>query len=166
MTTWICDWHLKLGGEGKGAVFWDWTLAYGIWFYLSPHSVRTELIPWWCGEKTKISGVQIREAHINNTAASSCLFSVAVHQIMEKEMATHSSILAWRIPWTEEPGGLQSTGSQRVGHDWATSLCFVLLCPDIVLMVWGFQHPEVIGTSPSAGIWTVNPGTIRIALQD
>ena len=33
---------------------------------------------------------------------------------LEKEMATHSSILAWRIPWTEEPGGLQSTGSQRV----------------------------------------------------
>ena len=39
-------------------------------------------------------------------------------------MVTHSSILAWRIPWTEEPGGLQSTGSQRVGHDWATSLHF------------------------------------------
>ena len=36
---------------------------------------------------------------------------------LEKEMATHSSILAWRIPWTEEPSGLQSTGSQRVGHD-------------------------------------------------
>ena len=36
---------------------------------------------------------------------------------LEKEMATHSSILAWRIPWTEEPGGLQSTGSQRVGHN-------------------------------------------------
>ena len=36
---------------------------------------------------------------------------------LEKEMATHCSILAWRIPWTEEPGGLQSTGSQRVGHD-------------------------------------------------
>ena len=35
----------------------------------------------------------------------------------EKEMATHSSILAWRIPWTEEPGGLQSMGSQRVRHD-------------------------------------------------
>ena len=40
---------------------------------------------------------------------------------LEKEMAAHSSILGWRIPWTEEPGGLQSTGSQRVGHDWATS---------------------------------------------
>ena len=36
---------------------------------------------------------------------------------MEKGMATHSSILAWRIPWTEEPGGLQSLGLQRVGHD-------------------------------------------------
>ena len=36
---------------------------------------------------------------------------------LEKEMATHSSILAWRIPWMEEPGGLQSTGSQRVGHN-------------------------------------------------
>ena len=38
-----------------------------------------------------------------------------------EEVATHSSILAWRIPWTEEPGGLQSLGSQRVGHDWVTS---------------------------------------------
>ena len=36
---------------------------------------------------------------------------------LEKEMATHSSVLAWRIPWTEGPGGLQSMGSQRVGHD-------------------------------------------------
>ena len=36
---------------------------------------------------------------------------------LEKEMATHSSTLAWKIPWTEEPGELQSMGSQRVGHD-------------------------------------------------
>ena len=36
---------------------------------------------------------------------------------LKKEMATHSGILAWRIPWTEEPGGLQSLGLQRVGHD-------------------------------------------------
>ena len=40
---------------------------------------------------------------------------------LEKGMATHSSILSWRIPWTEEPGKLQSMGSQRVGHDWATN---------------------------------------------
>ena len=42
--------------------------------------------------------------------------------ILEKEMATHSSTLAWKIWWTEEPGRLQSMGSQRLGHDWATSL--------------------------------------------
>ena len=41
---------------------------------------------------------------------------------LEKEMVTHSSILAWRIPWMKMPGRLQSTGSQRVRHDWATSL--------------------------------------------
>ena len=44
--------------------------------------------------------------------------------IMERAIATHSSTLAWRVPWTEEPGGLQSMGSLRVGHDWATSLSF------------------------------------------
>ena len=36
---------------------------------------------------------------------------------LEKEMATHSSVLAWKIPWTEDPGRLQSMGSQRIGHD-------------------------------------------------
>ena len=45
---------------------------------------------------------------------------------LEKEMATHSSILAWRIPWKEEPCGLQSMGSQRVRHDWATEEHFIL----------------------------------------
>ena len=39
-------------------------------------------------------------------------------QRLEMEMATYSSVLAWRVPWTEEPGGLQSMGSHRVGHDW------------------------------------------------
>ena len=43
--------------------------------------------------------------------------SLDQEDLLEKGMATHSSILAWRIPWTEEPGGLQSMGSQRVGHD-------------------------------------------------
>ena len=41
---------------------------------------------------------------------------------LEEEMATHSSTLAWEISWTEKPGGLQSTGSQRVGHDLSTEL--------------------------------------------
>ena len=54
--------------------------------------------------------------------ALTCLFFFVI-----PPMATHSSILAWRTPWTEEPGGLQSLRSQRVGHDWAISLHFPLL---------------------------------------
>ena len=47
--------------------------------------------------------------------------SLGGEEPLEKEMAIHSSILAWKIPWTEKPGGLQSTGWQRVRHDWATN---------------------------------------------
>ena len=43
---------------------------------------------------------------------------------LEKEMAIHSRTIAWKIPWTEEPGRLQAMGLQRVGHDWTTSLSF------------------------------------------
>ena len=46
--------------------------------------------------------------------------SLGQEESLEKETATHSSNFAWRIPWTEEPGGLQSMGSQRVGHDLGT----------------------------------------------
>ena len=49
-----------------------------------------------------------------------CLFQFGFPQsILEKAMATHSSTLAWKIPWTEEPGRLPSLGSHRVGHDWS-----------------------------------------------
>ena len=50
------------------------------------------------------------------------VWSLGQEDPLEKEMATHSSILAWRILWTEEPGRLQSMGSQRVRHDWATNI--------------------------------------------
>ena len=53
-----------------------------------------------------------------------CLF---LYQYLEKAVATHSSTLAWKIPWTEEPGWLQSMGSRRVGHNWATSLSLFTL---------------------------------------
>ena len=56
------------------------------------------------------------------TEVISCMYTT----LLEKEMATHSSTLAWKIPWIEEPGRLQSTGSERVRHDWATSLSFFL----------------------------------------
>ena len=44
-------------------------------------------------------------------------FNLGLEDPLEEGMATHSSVLAWRLPWTEEPGGLQSMGSQRAGHD-------------------------------------------------
>ena len=67
---------------------------------------------------------------------------------LEEGMATHSSILVWRSPWTEEPSGLQSIGSQRVGHDWATwyhhhkqgTKFFLLsLFPSILLLIMIFK---------------------------
>ena len=73
-------------------------------------------------------------------------------------MAPHSSILAWKIPWMEEPGGLQSTGSLRVRHDWATSLSlFTLmhwrrkwqLAP--VFLAWRIPGLEEPGGLPSMG---------------
>ena len=62
-------------------------------------------------------------------------------------MATHSNILAWRIPWTEEPGGLQFMGPQRVGHDWATNTHThqyqILDAENTVAQFpsWGASHP-------------------------
>ena len=49
------------------------------------------------------------------------MFDPWVGNPMDKGMVSHSSILAWRISWTEKPGGQQSMGSQRVGHDWVTA---------------------------------------------
>ena len=54
--------------------------------------------------------------------------SLGGEDLLEKAMATHSSSLAWKTPWIEEPGRLQSMGLQRVGHDWATSFSFSLSC--------------------------------------
>ena len=54
------------------------------------------------------------------------IWSLCLEDTLEKGMATYSSILAWRIPWTEEPGGLEPMGSQRVGHDWATTTTTIL----------------------------------------
>ena len=49
-----------------------------------------------------------------------CVWSLDQEDPLEKETATHSTIVAWKIPWMEEPGGLQAIGSQRVRHNWVT----------------------------------------------
>ena len=61
---------------------------------------------------------------------------------LEEAMATHSSILAWKIPWTEEPGGLQSMGLQRVGHDLAkTTLLSTRVNSDLARK--GYSGPDL-----------------------
>ena len=69
---------------------------------------------------------------------------------LEEEMAIHSSTMAWKIPWTEEPGRLQSMGLQRVGHDWATSLSlsymciymYMCVCAHVCLLLYKFDKAK------------------------
>ena len=81
------------------------------------------------GKYLYIWGVSLIAQSVNNLPAiqETQIQYLGQEDTLEKEMETHSNILAWRIPWTEELGGLQSMGSQRVKHDWATNMslfCF------------------------------------------
>ena len=94
---------------------------------------NNSLLPWFVGEG---NGSPLQYSRLENPMNREA-WKAAVHGItksqtwlgdftftfhfhaLEKEMATHSSVLAWRIPGTEEPGGLPSMGSHRVGHDWS-----------------------------------------------
>ena len=78
--------------------------------------LKLSLFPWWFQMVKHLSAMQDTQVQ-----------SLGWENPLEKEMATHSSILAWKIPWTVEPGRLLSMGSQRVGHYLATS--FLLLNP-------------------------------------
>ena len=59
----------------------------------------------------------VKNLHANAGTAGDVVQALGREDPLEEEMATHSSILAWEVPWTEEPGGLQSMGSQKVRHD-------------------------------------------------
>ena len=104
--------------------------------YLGLDSTHTwhadEWIMWLCSNKTLffLKWSQIRfDSHIIVCQPLCLMLNLTflmwfIERNLEKEMATHSSTLAWKIPWSEKPGRLQTMGSQRVGHDWATSLHF------------------------------------------
>ena len=84
---------------------------------------QPHLFPWKTdGTQRGITGTILSTCLCHNTNADFCLVAVLcpiLNLLMEKEMATHTSVLAWRIPGTGEPGGLQSMGLHRVGHDWS-----------------------------------------------
>ena len=86
------------------------------------------------------------------------VWSLGWEDPLEEGMATHSSIFAWRIPWTEEPGGLQSMGLQRVGHSWSDLAhthaadghlgCFYFLVGSIVLHFFFFSRLQTFSWFP------------------
>ena len=81
------------------------------------------------------------------------VWSLGGEDPLEKEMATHSSILAWRIPQMEEPAGLQSMGSQRVRHNWVTSLTFHL--PWVLIGMTDAEAEVSILRPPDAKSWLI-----------
>ena len=86
---------------------WPWQITQALFVIL---------LPFW---KTSLV---VQEVKHLPTTQETWVQSLGGDDPLEKEMATYSSILVWKIPWTEKPDRLQSVGSQRVEHDWATSL--------------------------------------------
>ena len=102
---------VRITHQGKKGKNYTWNLGYCYSFR------KEDWLPRWLSGKESACD------------AGDWVWSLGQENRLEKEMATYSSILAWRIPWTQELGGLQSMGSQRVGHNWATtfpSLCKII----------------------------------------
>ena len=137
-------------GEGKGypltPVFW-------------PGEFRGLYSPWSCRESGTTERLSLSQSTgglpggtSGKELACQCrrrketrVWSLGWADLLEDDMATHSSILAWRIPWTEEPGSLQSVGSQRDGHD-CSNLVYARLLTYIALLYSAISekvHPVV-----------------------
>ena len=116
------SWVFTSGGQNIGVSASAWVIPMNIqdWFPLG----LTVLI-------SLLSKGLLQDPQFEciNSSALSFLYGptlIYIHAYCIMEMATHSSTLAWKIPWTEEPGRLQSMGSQRVRHDWVTFFFFLL----------------------------------------
>ena len=109
------------------------------WGYrILPTSVWGVKLIWWVAWASLVAQTVKRLSTMRKTWVR----SLGQEDPLEKEMAPHSSILAWKIPWMEEPGRLQSMGSQRVRHNWVTSLthyCLTGMCCCFHVLVWKLQ---------------------------
>ena len=85
-------------------------------------SLKTQMMEWLCFSYFLLQINQLLRYHSRQLLIGVLSIRTNLIPNLEKAMAPHSSTLAWKIPWMEEPGRLQSMGSRRVGHDWATSL--------------------------------------------
>ena len=84
---------------------------------------------------------------------------------LEKEMAIHSSILAWKIPWTEESEGLKSTGSQRVGHNWACTRTHVILYASLLYAYFLFISPVCLSNATKITLLSFFPKQFCLILE-
>ena len=147
LTHWKRPWfweRLRAGGEGDDRGWdgwmasltrwtwvwvncrsWWWTGRPGVLRFMGSQRVRhdwaTEVRHWKMDAQACPSGSDGNRDAMQETQVQ----SLGWEDPLEKEMATHFSIPAWRIPWTEEPGGLQFMGSPRAGHDWVTNICML-----------------------------------------
>ena len=120
-------------GEGQGSLWCCKESDTAGWMNSNNMSESSSRVLAWCPLGTRLFLLKVSSCvctlflpspvcPIWVPATTSTYYLVGSRQRQEKAMALHSSTHAWKIPWTEEPRGLQSIGSQRVGHDWATSL--------------------------------------------
>ena len=113
-----CGW----GGSGR----WTTGLANGLWFYPEhtgrPGGQLHQFFLFWKPLWLQRASLEAQMVKILPAVQEIQVWSLGGEDPPEKGMATHSSILAWGIPWTEEPSRPQPMGSQRVGHDWATNI--------------------------------------------
>ena len=113
---------LSLSSRGSLNLYRDWPFLWILWACDSSRELDT----WVIHNKYLLSNLQwtsLVAQMVKNLPGmrETWVQSLGQEDTLEKRMATHSSILTWRISWTEEPGRLQSVGSQRVRHDWATN---------------------------------------------
>ena len=107
----------------------------------------TYCLLWWLSSKKKKIHLPMQETWVQ---------SLGQEDPLEKEMATHSSSLAWRIPWTEEPVGLQSIGSQRVRYNWATNYTATIVpavSPRGAYICQSLHLPETIIPAAVVHLW-------------
>ena len=115
--TWRIPWIIQSMGSKRVGQDWATSTFTFAFFHLQKMLLKG---PFWA------SLVAQRLKHLP-AVQETRVWSLGQEDPLEDEMATHSSILAWRIPWTEELGRLQSMWSQRVGHDWAIWLSLLWL---------------------------------------
>ena len=140
--TWIKDLQFPLPHGASYSVYIGWSYIWRVTLIMNWNLARTRatcgIFVSWPGIHAPCNGMVKKLSGVWETLVQ----SPDGEDPLEKEMVIHSSILAWEIPWTEKPSGLQSKGSQRIRHDWMTNTFTFSL----------FLHPaETI----SKGLWII-----------